>query len=289
MSRAEYLERYLSGGSINEKQSKKNKSKSKSKSKHKSKSNDKLPNVIIAQQSLINEQPISDHDEDEIINENPEDEFTPAQVSSVSSTKFKGFKRIDGIEKAPLSSAEQQPTTEKEKEKEISTIASGPPETIYRDSSGKIINLETRRNELLKQKVEEEKSKLEKQESINKGDLDKLEAENFNEKLKDSKSFQVSKADVEFNEFMKSKQRFEDPLQSFTTTTSTPTTGATGRPNYNKGINPNNRFNIKAGYFWDGIDRSNGFEELIMRKRNEINVSKFNNSVNEHYDDFEDI
>ena len=82
------------------------------------------------------------------------------------------------------------------------------------------------------------------------------------------KSFTISKSDSEYNNILKSKHLLEDPFSNQSI--------HSRHLEYTKGISPQNRFNIKAGALWDGIDRSNGFEVKIVRKRNETKVENHN-------------
>ncbi|CAJ0901362.1 2029_t:CDS:2, partial [Entrophospora sp. SA101] len=75
-----------------------------------------------------------------------------------------------------------------------------------------------------------------------------------------NKPLAIYKDDVELNEELKAKGRWNDPAADFL---------RLERPRY-KGLQPQpNRFNIDPGYRWDGVDRSNGFERQYFEKIND--------------------
>jgi len=62
----------------------------------------------------------------------------------------------------------------------------------------------------------------------------------------------------------------EDPMaRFFRKATDVEQLTPTGKPRYKGRAPPPNRFQILPGYRWDGVDRSNGFEPRLLRKRNE--------------------
>lgn len=130
-------------------------------------------------------------------------------------------------------------------------------QTVYRDLSGKVIDISTAKatRKPTSQIVINEEKKSEET----------------------SKSFTISKHDSEYNEYLKGKSSHDDPFREKVTSS---------KMTYNKGVNLPNRFGIKAGVMWDGIDRSNGFEKLVMAKRNEKKAYA-KREVDEYEMDFE--
>lgn len=248
MSRADYLAKYLLGDSKKKKVKKKKKE-------------DSSRSIVVTEEPdpIISNVPEPEPEEE------GEDEFTPVNVEVKNN--FKGFKRIDGVEIKPKEESASQ--------------------TVYRDSSGLVVDIEARKKQLEELKQQQQADKVAKQQQVNQGEAEKIAKQKLEENLKSSKSFNISKEDEQYNTIMKAKRRFDDPLQNFQSEPQSVDVSNTGRPNYNKGISPANRFSIKAGYFWDGIDRSNGFEELLMRKRTEEKAKKFDSSVNQSYNDYD--
>ncbi|CAK7892745.1 pre-mRNA-splicing factor Cwc26p [[Candida] anglica] len=257
-SRADYLAKYLSGGS--------KKDEKKKRKKKKDQVVEPKPSVVVVDGGTLGGA-VEDVSEEE-----PTDE-TPVQVDIQGEiSAFKGFKRIDGSERViPVSEPLQESGPE-------SVVVPTKPETVYRDSSGRIIDIQARREQLKAKKLEEEKLELERKQALVETDLSRLQEKELQEKLRNANKFTISKDDVSYNARLQSEARFEDPMSSFQSK-STSKSGddlfsKTGKPIYTKGISPANRFGISAGHFWDGIDRSNGFEELVMRKRNEVTQQK---------------
>jgi pre-mRNA-splicing factor CWC26 len=74
-------------------------------------------------------------------------------------------------------------------------------------------------------------------------------------------SFVVRQDDPELNLLLKEKLRWGDPMASFVV-----------RQVDQKKIgfdSPPNRYGIKPGQHWVGVDRSNGFEKQLVKKLNE--------------------
>ena len=140
-------------------------------------------------------------------------------------------------------------------------------ETIYRDASGRIINVQMKRAEARK-KVEEEAAKAAAELEAQKGDVQRAEKEKRREQLSEAKLMPVARYadDVELNEDLKERERWNDPAAGFLEKRKEGKS-VSGQPFY-KGPAAPNRYGIKPGHRWDGVDRGIGFEKEYFAARN---------------------
>lgn len=145
-------------------------------------------------------------------------------------------------------------------------------ETIYRDASGRIINVAMKRAEL-RRKAEEEERKAAEELENRRGDVQKREKEARQKQLAEAKTMGVSRFadDKELNDEMKERERWNDPALQFLSKStgkgSQGSKGTRGKKTYVGAFEPN-RYGIRPGYRWDGVDRSIGFEKKWFEARN---------------------
>lgn len=175
----------------------------------------------------------------------------PDEDIPVVESKFKGFKRIDNETPQDIQ-AHETPNPNKQP----SNPPTNPQETVFRDLTGKVID------------ITQVSAKKPGKKIIKTTEVAAKEP---------VKSFTVSRSSKEYNDHLKSKVGVDDPMRNKITP---------DRLTYNKGLNIPNRFGIKAGVMWDGIDRSNGFEKLVLRKREE-NKANSKREVDEYELDFD--
>ena len=152
-------------------------------------------------------------------------------------------------------------------------------ETVYRDATGRRIDVSMKRAEARKAAAEaEEKERMKKEEL--KGEVQQEEARKRREALEDAKLMTVARGidDVDMNREMKEKDRWNDPMTQFLSEKKDSggggkTRAKKGKPVY-PGAAPPNRYGIKPGYRWDGVDRGNGFEAERFRALNRRAMNK---------------
>ncbi|KAG6817665.1 hypothetical protein H0H87_005422 [Tephrocybe sp. NHM501043] len=140
-------------------------------------------------------------------------------------------------------------------------------ETVYRDASGKKIDTKAARAEAARLKREREEKEAQKME-WGKGLVQREEKEKqrLDIEKQRGKKFARHADDAELNEEMKAKELWNDPAAAFLTKSKVK---GPRKPEYNGPPPPPNRFGIKPGYRWDGVDRGNGFEKKLFQSKNE--------------------
>jgi pre-mRNA-splicing factor CWC26 len=160
-------------------------------------------------------------------------------------------------------------------------------ETVYRDATGRRIDVSMKRAEARAAELEKLRQELKEKEDAM-GEVQKRQKEERKEKLEEAKFLTVARHadDEEMNEELKGAIRWDDPMAAYMmkkqeeeggggrgrATGKSFTEGdgggreGTGRKVY-QGAAPPNRYGIKPGWRWDGVDRSNGFEKEWFQAR----------------------
>jgi pre-mRNA-splicing factor CWC26 len=174
-----------------------------------------------------------------------------------------------------------------QKEKELKSFQAMKPsetgqfaETIYRDKEGKIITPEE--HATLNEKKKKKQFVIQKDFEWGKGLVQKKNEENLEEKFSKmiNKPFATHEGeDSDYENELKDQLRDGDPMAKFLTKSKKKKKSK--RPEYEGAALPN-RYNIKPGHLWDGMDRSNGFEKKFFQAQ-----SKLSNQRSKEFDDFE--
>ncbi|KAG9017558.1 Pre-mRNA-splicing factor cwc26 [Tulasnella sp. 427] len=148
-------------------------------------------------------------------------------------------------------------------------------ETVYRDASGRKIQVESA-EDIAARQAQEEGEKLSKErekKEWQKGLVQREQADlRRREEEKERKRDAARRADdKEMNDMQKAEERWNDPAAEFLTKKEKK---GPKRPEYKGPPPPPNRFGIKPGYRWDGVDRSNGFEKKYFQTINEKGRTK---------------
>ncbi|KAF9474244.1 pre-mRNA-splicing factor CWC26 [Pholiota conissans] len=139
-------------------------------------------------------------------------------------------------------------------------------ETVYRDASGKKIDTKAAKAEAARLKRLKEEKEAQKME-WGKGVVQKEEAEKRRKELEKNKTSKFARHadDKDLNEELKAKELWNDPAAAFLTKSKSK---GPRKPEYTGPPPPPNRFGIKPGYRWDGVDRGTGFEKKFFESKN---------------------
>jgi pre-mRNA-splicing factor CWC26 len=204
-----------------------------------------------------------------------EDE-APAMVDTEGVLRMESGARAGLQSAAEVAAAMQQKQDEEKRNTDQLTkdMGSAAKETIYRDASGRIINVALKRAEARK-KVEEKERKEREKEKAARGDVQNAEVSRRKEQLQDAKTMTVARYanDADLNDELKERGHWNDPASGFLRKKKAGKS-ITGKPLYKGAFQPN-RYGIRPGHRWDGVDRGNGFESQWFSSRNrKANVEK---------------
>ncbi|KAG0274771.1 hypothetical protein BGZ95_009480 [Linnemannia exigua] len=175
-----------------------------------------------------------------------------------------GLQSAEQVKRAMMRQKEQN-----ERTKAMDSSAGGrEAETIYRDARGRKVDRVQEKLEA-QEAARKEIEKQERQMEWGKG-LVQREAEEERKKREQEEKFKPMaryKDDKDLNEELKERDRWNDPAAMFLSGTKKSKKSAPKFPLY-QGNFPSNRFNIRPGFRWDGVDRSTGFEKDYIQRMN---------------------
>jgi pre-mRNA-splicing factor CWC26 len=136
-------------------------------------------------------------------------------------------------------------------------------ETVYRDATGRRIDISLRRQEARREADEKAKKELEEKEA-QKGEVQKAMKEKRREELDEARFMPVARTidDKEMNDELREVERWNDPAAQFLSSKSKSggKGGTGGGKKVYMGAAAPNRYGIRPGHRWDGVDRGNGWE-----------------------------
>ena len=137
-----------------------------------------------------------------------------------------------------------------------------PQETVYRDERGRRINVEDEEARL-RAELETEAQKEKERATWTQGLKQRSDREAQAAELDALRAEGVTRGadDRRMNDALREREHWDDPARHFLARKRGP---RVTRPQYEGPPPPPNRFGIKPGYRWDGVDRSNGFERKLF-------------------------
>ncbi|XP_050934477.1 BUD13 homolog isoform X2 [Lates calcarifer] len=157
---------------------------------------------------------------------------------------------------------EQEENRRRERNNQPLEDESRNAQTVFRDKSGKRRDLDSEREEQ-KRKAGEKAAKDEKYAQWGKG---LAQSQMHQQKLEDAlheaqKPLARHYDDEDLDRMLREQEREGDPMAAMLRRKKDRSAKTQEKPRYKGPAPPPNRFNILPGYRWDGVDRSNGFEQ----------------------------
>ncbi|KAL1840584.1 hypothetical protein VTJ49DRAFT_316 [Mycothermus thermophilus] len=204
------------------------------------------------------------------------------QSAAALTSQLRARQEAEAAEFAAMQQAQQQQQAESSKSKDKSSSSSSlGEETILRDATGRRVDASLLRAAARRAQAEAERRERAKAELL-RGEVQAQQAAARRQALEDAAVMPLArgKDDVELNEELKQQGRWHDPMAEFLGTDSgggggrKKRKGVKGQRPVYKGAAPPNRYGIRPGYRWDGVDRGNGFEAERFRALNRREMAK---------------
>lgn len=200
------------------------------------------------------------------------------QSASALTAQLRARQAADAAELAALQAQQQQSDA-------LQTQPHGADTVILRDATGRRIDASLVRAQARRAAAEAAAAEQAKQDLL-KGEVQQAAARARREALQDAALLPLARGrdDAEMNEEMKRVGRWHDPMAELLAASQPPEgkgkrgkggrgAGSSSRPVY-KGAAAPNRYGIRPGYRWDGVDRGNGFEGERFRALNRREMGK---------------
>ena len=218
-------------------------------------------------------------DDDASAQAGPSTQPAPASAPAEGPTEFRaGLRTKEEMKAARLAreerrqreaeqAAHSQPASDTAAAEEEDEEARLAQETVYRDSSGRIIDVRAAEAEALAQERARQRKDAERK-TRGQGLVQKQQQKAEKAQLESVQRQSVARraTDQDYNDHFKQQERADDPALAFLTKKRVQ---GPQKPKY-KGPYPPNRFNIAPGYRWDGVDRGNGFEKLLFERKSKL-------------------
>lgn len=145
-------------------------------------------------------------------------------------------------------------------------VPSQEQETVYRDAQGRRIDVAAEEARLQEEAAQAARMKEERKQ-WNRGVVQRQQEAAAREALAAAASEQVARHadDAHMNALLRERAHMDDPARAFLRRRGG---RRVTRPQYEGPPPPPNRFGIRPGYRWDGVDRSTGFERKFLVSQN---------------------